>query len=91
MLRRRSQRASVTVRSLAVPALFESVAWSDDWSFWQQRYQAFSITDTAYLRSDSYHELSDTAESIDYEAMADVVGGVREMVRVLAMDGAHVH
>lgn len=72
------------VRTLALPRIGKAVAWSDDWSFWEHGYLAFTVTDTAYLRSDSYHELTDTAETLDYEAMAEVVSALGAAIRDLA-------
>lgn len=72
------------VRSAAVPALHRRVAWSDDWAFWKFGYRAFSVTDTAYLRHDDYHELDDTPEKIDYEQMSRVVEGLKGVIRKLA-------
>ena len=78
------KHAPVTVRSTAVPAFCRMVAWSDDWSFWQEGIPAFAITDTAYLRCDDYHELSDTPDRIDYRPMAEVVWGLKYVVEQLA-------
>jgi Zn-dependent M28 family amino/carboxypeptidase len=70
----------LTVRTLALPTLGKLVAWSDDWSFWREGIPAFSVTDTAFLRHDHYHELSDTAEKLDYAVMADVVWGLKSVI-----------
>lgn len=72
------------VRSVAVPTLHRRVAWSDDWAFWKYGFRAFSVTDTAYLRHDDYHELDDTPEKIDYEQMSRVVEGLKGVIRKLA-------
>jgi len=38
------------------------------------------ITDTAYLRSPRYHTNDDTAETLNYKAMAKVIDGVANAV-----------
>jgi hypothetical protein len=63
----------VPARTLSLPSMGKLVAWSDDWSFWRQGIPAFSFTDTAFLRHDHYHEISDTEEKLNYASMADVV------------------
>lgn len=45
---------------------------SDNASFWDARYPALMITDTAFLRNPHYHRGSDTAATLDYEFMAMV-------------------
>lgn len=77
--------AVIPVRTLCLPRIASFVAWSDDWAFWNEGYPAFSITDTAYLRHDHYHELSDTADRLDYEPFAAVVAAMEDVVRELAV------
>ncbi len=55
------------------------IGWSDHWSFWQERYRAIMITDTAFLRNRHYHLATDLPESLDYERMARVVGGIQRV------------
>ena len=79
-----SADATVPVKVMPVPTFAKFVAWSDDWSFWQEGIPAFSVCDTAYLRNDHYHELTDTPDSLDYEPMAEVVRSCVSMVAGLA-------
>jgi Zn-dependent M28 family amino/carboxypeptidase len=74
----------VPVRTLLLPSMGKLVAWSDDWSFWREGIPAFSVTDTAFLRHDHYHEISDTEEKLNYAPMADVVWGLRHVIERLA-------
>jgi Zn-dependent M28 family amino/carboxypeptidase len=74
----------VPVRTLSLPSMGKLVAWSDDWSFWREGIPAFSLTDTAFLRHDHYHEISDTEEKLNYATMADVVWGLRQVIERLA-------
>lgn len=68
---------------LAAPASVKGVSWSDHWSFWQERYPAIMITDTAFFRYSHYHLPSDTPDRLDYERIARVIGGVRRVVERL--------
>jgi Zn-dependent M28 family amino/carboxypeptidase len=76
--------SSVKARAVSFPAVSRLVAWSDDWSFWQEGVPAFTATDTAFLRTDDYHEVTDTADRLDFAPMADVVLGLAAVVRALA-------
>lgn len=79
----RHSRIAARVCALATPV--KQMAWSDDWSFWQAGVSAFTVTDTAYLRSDNYHELSDTPDKLDYAPFADVTWGLHYVVEAIAM------
>jgi Peptidase family M28 len=80
-------KSTMTVRTFAVRELAKSVAWSDDWSFWQFDIPAFAVTDTAYNRYDSYHDVRDKPETLDYPAFAEVVAGLRSVVTHAATVG----
>ena len=54
------------------PAWIPGIAWSDHWSFWQHRYPALMLTDTAIYRYPHYHLDTDTPEKLDYASMAQV-------------------
>lgn len=71
---------------IAAPADWPGVGWSDHWSFWQEQYPAIVITDTALFRYPYYHTPLDTANRLEFEKMARVVGGVRRVVECLATD-----
>lgn len=70
----------IALRATALPEVSRHVAWSDDWSFWQQGIPAFSATDTSYCRNDHYHGVGDTADTLDYGKMAQTVWGLRFVV-----------
>lgn len=52
------------------------ISFSDHWSFWKEGYSAVMVTDTAFLRSRTYHRQSDTYEKLDYRKMAVVIEGL---------------
>ncbi|RLD95382.1 MAG: peptidase M28, partial [Aquificota bacterium] len=49
---------------------------SDNASFWDKGYPAVMITDTAYYRNPNYHTSRDTPETLDYQAMAQLVKSI---------------
>lgn len=79
--------SKVPVESAALPAGVPGVGWSDHWSFWQDGYRAFMITDTAPYRNPHYHRRSDKPETLDYPKLADAVGGFGAMIRALGTAG----
>lgn len=64
----------------ALPDKVPGVGWSDQWAFWQQGYPGIMVTDTAPFRYPYYHTLEDTPDQINYEQMARVVAGLKEVV-----------
>jgi hypothetical protein len=71
----------------ALPSVLPGIGWSDHWAFWQAGYPAIMITDTAPFRYPHYHSASDTPDKIDYERMARVVAGVRQLIFELVNPG----
>jgi hypothetical protein len=69
---------------LAIPSLLPGVGWSDQRSFWRQGYPGVMVTDTAFYRYPHYHSPQDTAEKLDYEALARVTHGLARTVSALA-------
>jgi Zn-dependent M28 family amino/carboxypeptidase len=62
--------------TICLPELIQEIRLSDNSSFWDQGYPALMLTDTSFLRNPHYHQASDTPETLDYEAMAQVTLGV---------------
>jgi Zn-dependent M28 family amino/carboxypeptidase len=67
----------------AAPSSIPGVGWSDHWAFWQQGYRAVMLTDTAPYRYPHYHQPTDTPDKINYDALARVVVGLKEMLAEL--------
>ncbi len=57
---------------------------SDNASFWSEGYPSLMITDTAFLRNPHYHRRSDTADTLDYDFMAQITEATLATVRRLA-------
>jgi Zn-dependent M28 family amino/carboxypeptidase len=82
----RTFRLSVEFPSegISAPPDLPGIGWSDQWSFWQEKYPAIMITDTAVFRYPYYHTVRDTADKVDFEKEARVVDGVRHVIEMLA-------
>ncbi|HET9468387.1 MAG TPA: M28 family peptidase [Vicinamibacterales bacterium] len=77
------RRAQFPSEGVSAPADLPGIGWSDHWSFWQEGYPAVMITDTAPFRYPHYHEPSDTSDKLDYDSLARVVSGLRDMLSAL--------
>jgi len=78
------ESTSFPSEGIAAPAEWPGIGWSDQWSFWQERYPAIMITDTALFRYPYYHTPLDTADRLDFDSMARVVEGVQRVVESLS-------
>jgi hypothetical protein len=76
--------STFAVERLAAPALIPGVSWSDHQSFWQQRYPALMVTDTAFYRYPHYHAPDDTPHKLNYDALARIVDGLAGTLTALA-------
>lgn len=72
------------VHSMCAPKGYPGLDFSDHLNYWENGFNAVMITDTAFMRNTRYHQLSDTADTLDYDRMANVVLGVYEAVVYLA-------
>lgn len=68
--------SGLPVESLNGISLIPGVNFSDHQSFWKFGYPAFMITDTSFYRNPNYHDFGDTAETLDYGKMADLISGL---------------
>lgn len=68
--------SDIPVHSINSPELVPGIDYSDHRSFWAMGYPAVMITDTSFYRNFNYHKASDTAGTLDYSSMAEVVSGV---------------
>jgi len=73
-------RTPIPIYSLNAPAFIPGVDYSDHRNYWDYGINAVMITDTSFYRNKNYHELSDTSDTLDYEAMAHVVIAVYETI-----------
>ncbi|UOF00610.1 M28 family peptidase [Bdellovibrio reynosensis] len=70
------QASKVDVQALNAPRELPGVSLSDHSSYWEYGYPAIMLTDTAFMRNPHYHTKGDTADTLDYKSMAEVVEGV---------------
>ena len=76
-LRREMKRhSSIDVRSLTGPESFAGISLSDNSSFWHYGYRAVMVTDTSYYRNRHYHQETDTIDTLNFDAMSEVVRGL---------------
>jgi Zn-dependent M28 family amino/carboxypeptidase len=68
--------SAIPVESLNAVSIVPGVNFSDHLNFWEFGYSAFMITDTAFYRNPNYHAHGDTAETLDYEKMTELVIGL---------------
>ncbi|HSM41517.1 MAG TPA: M28 family peptidase [Afifellaceae bacterium] len=64
------------VHSINAPALVPGIDFSDHMSYWRHGLPAVMVTDTAFLRNPHYHMPTDTADTLDFRRMAQVVDGL---------------
>ncbi len=72
------------VESISTFSLIPGIDFSDHRSFWKFGYDAFMVTDTAFYRNPQYHGYGDVPETLDYERMAEVVLGLKSVIKELA-------
>lgn len=75
---KRNMGAAMTlpVYSINAPTLIPGIDYSDHQNYWKKGYPAIMVTDTAFQRNPNYHKATDTADTLNYEKMAEVVKGV---------------
>lgn len=67
---------SLPVETYTGPWWIPGVDWSDHGSFWNEGYPAIMLTDTALFRNPHYHRPTDQPETLDYQAMSELVRGL---------------
>jgi len=67
----------------AIPEFVPGIAWSDQWSFWKQGYQAIMVTDTAPFRYPYYHSSDDTPDKLNYDHLARISTGLQLLITEL--------
>jgi len=71
-----SQVSAIYVDSIVAPSFLPGIDLSDHLNYWKYGYDAVMITDSAFYRNPHYHQLSDTIETLNFNAMAEVIRGV---------------
>ena len=81
--------SSLPVESINAPTFLTGIDFSDHASYWLYDIPAVMITDTSFYRNANYHQATDTADTLDYTRMAQVVQAVYGVVKHLESKGAH--
>jgi hypothetical protein len=68
--------SALGVRSVNSPVFLPGVDFSDHLNYWKYGYEAVMVTDTSFYRNPNYHQKSDTADTLDYSRMSEVVKGL---------------
>ena len=67
----------IPVYSINAPKAVVGIDFSDHRSYWHFGYKnAMMLTDTSFYRNDHYHKPTDTADTLDYKRLGQVVAGV---------------
>lgn len=70
------ERAQLPVESVVTFDFIGGIDFSDNGSFWKEGFPSIMVTDTASYRNKYYHSQSDTYDTLNYKAMAEVVRGI---------------
>lgn len=76
--------SDIPVETLSTTRLVPGGSLSDHRSFWKMGYPAVMITDTAFYRNPCYHGSGDTIETLDFQKMLSLLGGLIQVARDLA-------
>jgi aminopeptidase YwaD len=63
--------------------LVSITGFSDHYPFWQQKYRAIMVTDTAMLRNPHYHKASDTIETLDLDFLTNTCQSLIAALRTI--------
>ena len=70
------RNSAINARALAAPSYVGGINLSDNSSFWYYGYRAVMVTDTSFFRNKNYHQETDTIDTLNFDAMAEVVRGL---------------
>lgn len=80
---------SLKVYSLSFLPIIPGMTLSDHSNYWYHDIDAVMVTDTAFERNKHYHTSFDTADTLDYVRMADVVNGTFGGVVLIGRESAN--
>jgi len=85
-LRKQMQSQGTPIELLPDPSagrLVPITGFSDHRPFWQQKYRAIMVTDTAMLRNPNYHKPSDTIASLDLDFLTNTCQSLIAALRTI--------
>ena len=86
-LRKQMQQLGTPIEVLPDPSagkLVPITGFSDHRPFWQQKYRAIMVTDTAMLRNPNYHKASDTIASLDLDFLTNTCHSLIAALRTIS-------
>ena len=85
-LRKQMKQYGTPIEVLPDPSagkLVPITGFSDHRPFWQQKYRAIMVTDTAMLRNPNYHKATDTIESLDLDFLTSTCRSLIAALRTI--------
>ena len=86
-LRKQMQKLGTPIEVLPDPSagkLVPITGFSDHRPFWQQKYRAIMVTDTAMLRNPNYHQASDAIASLDLDFLTNTCHSLIAALRTIS-------
>jgi len=75
--------STLPVEHLVALPFIPGIGLSDHGSFWKMGFRAVMVTDTAFYRNPNYHSSKDTIETLRFDKMSQLVGGMVHVVEYL--------
>jgi len=75
---------SLPIYAIRAPKFLVGIDFSDHMNYWNNDFPAVMITDTSFYRNPNYHTEHDTADTLDYEGMAQTITAVWNSVTFLS-------
>jgi hypothetical protein len=75
--------STLPVEHLVALPFIPGIGLSDHGSFWKMGFRAVMVTDTAFYRNPNYHRSKDTIETLRFDKMSQLVGGMVHVVEYL--------
>ncbi len=77
--------ANIDVQMIDDPRVENLASLSDQLSYWEFGIPALMINDTSFLRNPNYHQPTDTADTLNLDAMAEVIQSVYHAITHMPM------
>jgi hypothetical protein len=75
--------SKLPVEHLVALPFIPGIGLSDHGPFWKMGFRAVMVTDTAFYRNPNYHGSKDTIETLRFDKMSQLVGGMVHVVEYL--------
>ncbi|MEI8294695.1 MAG: hypothetical protein WCG66_12070 [bacterium] len=68
-----------------LPRVMPETSLSDHLCYWVEGFPALMLTDTVLFRNPNYHKLTDTVDTLDFEAMASITKNLVPAMQTLSL------